>query len=68
MPYPMVHLKIAYELFKRYDGEYIERPGDFLLGSVAAERDLSFMAGTHLLTDWENDRRIWTPFREIEKN
>lgn len=30
----------------------------------AKNRD--FMAGycTHLLTDWENDRCIWTPFRE----
>lgn len=33
----------------------------------AANRD--FMAGycTHLLTDWENDRCIWTPFREKMK-
>lgn len=114
MSYPMVHLKIAYELLTRYDGEYISRPGDFLLGCVAPDAvhfhekyDVSlkeqshlwkfgprwgmtldsegwrnaicqfwkenrnagnrdFMAGycVHLLTDWENDRCIWTPFRE----
>ena len=114
MSYTMVHLKIAYELLTRYDGEYIEKPGDFLLGSVAPDAvhfhkkyDVSlkershlwkfgprwgvtldsegwknaicqfwkenrnagnrdFIAGycTHLLTDWENDRRICTPFRE----
>lgn len=31
--------------------------------------NLDFMAGycTHLLTDWENDRCIWTPFREKMK-
>ncbi len=113
MSYPMVHLKVAYELLARYGGR-IERPGDFLLGSVApdavhfhSEYDVSmkershlwkfgprwgitldsegwrdaiykfwkenrkaenrdFIAGycVHLLTDWENDRSIWTPFRE----
>lgn len=114
MSYPMVHLKIAYELFMRHGSGYIERPGDFLLGSIAPDavhfhdiydvplkeqshlwkfgprwgmtldsegwRDAickfwkenknagnrDFMAGycVHLLTDWENDRCIWTPFRE----
>lgn len=114
MSYPMVHLKIAYGLLSRDGGGYIERLGDFLLGSVAPdavhfheEYDVSlkekshvwkfgpcwgvtldsegwrdairkfwkenkdaanrdFMAGycTHLLTDWENDRRIWAPFRK----
>ncbi|MCX4340336.1 MAG: zinc dependent phospholipase C family protein [Lachnospiraceae bacterium] len=114
MSYPMVHLKVAYGLLLRFSDGYIERKGDFLLGSVApdavhfhetydvslkekshvwkygpcwgvtmdsegwrnairkfweenkdsANRD--FLAGycTHLLTDWENDRRIWAPFRE----
>ncbi len=114
MSYPMVHLKIAYGLLSREGGGYIERPRDFLLGSVAPdavhfheEYDVSlkekshvwkfgpcwgvtldsegwrdairkfwkenkgaanrdFMAGycTHLLTDWENDRCIWAPFRK----
>lgn len=114
MSYPMVHLKVAYGLLARHGGGWIERPGDFLLGSVAPDAvhfhdryDVSlkekshlwefgprwgitvdsegwleairkfwkenqsvgnrdFMAGycTHLLTDWENDRRIWSPFRE----
>ena len=114
MSYPMVHLKVAYELLARYGDGNIERPEDFLLGSVAPdavhfhnEYDVSlkershlwkfgprwgitldsegwrdaiykfweenqnaenrdFIAGycIHLLTDWENDRSIWTPFRE----
>lgn len=114
MSYPMVHLKIAYGLLARFSDGYIERLGDFLLGSVAPDavhfhetydvslkekshiwkygpcwgvtldsegwrdaiykfwkenRDAEnkdFLAGycTHLLTDWENDRRIWAPFRE----
>lgn len=112
MSYPMVHLKIAYGLLVRDDGERIKRSGDFLLGSVAPDAvhfhdsyDVSlkershiwkfgprwgltldsegwrdairkfwrenrdavnrdFLAGycAHLLTDWENDRRIWAPF------
>ena len=53
MSYPMVHLKVAYGLLMRYDGGRMERPGDFMAGYC-----------THLLTDWENDRCIWTPFRE----
>lgn len=114
MSYPMVHLKVAYRLLARDDGGRIEKPGDFLLGSVAPDavhfhdeynvllkershlwkfgprwgitldsegwleavrkfwkehqsvEHRDFMAGycTHLLTDWENDRCIWTPFRE----
>lgn len=114
MSYPMVHLKVAYGLLLRYGDGWIERPGDFLLGSVAPDAvhfhdgyqvslkekshlwefgphwgitldsegwleairkfwkenqsvgNWDFMAGycTHLLTDWENDRCIWTPFRE----
>lgn len=117
MSYPMVHLKIAYGLLVRDDGECIKRSGDFLLGSVAPDAvhfhdsyDVSlkershiwkfgprwgltldsegwrdairkfwrenrdavnrdFLAGycAHLLTDWENDRRIWAPFREKMK-
>lgn len=114
MSYPMVHLKVAYGLLVRYGGGWIERPGDFLLGSIAPDavhfhdgyqvslkekshlwefgprwgitldsegwleairrfwkenqsvENRDFMVGycTHLLTDWENDRCIWTPFRE----
>ncbi len=37
MSYPMVHLKIAYGLLVRDDGERIKRSGDFLLGSVAPD-------------------------------
>ena len=37
MSYPMVHLKVAYGLLARYGGGWIERPGDFLLGSVAPD-------------------------------
>lgn len=114
MPYPMVHLKVAYGLLARWGDTGIEEPGDFLLGCVAPDAvhfhdsyDVSlkekshlwefgphwgvtldsegwhraaltfwkenkdaenrdFMAGycTHILTDWENDRSIWSPFRE----
>ena len=37
MSYPMVHLKVAYGLLARHGGGWIERPGDFLLGSVAPD-------------------------------
>lgn len=87
MSYPMVHLKIAYGLLVRDDGECIKRSGDFLLGSVAPDAvhfhdsyDVSLKERSHiwkfgprwglcahLLTDWENDRRIWAPFREKMK-
>ena len=35
MPYPMVHLETAYQLAGQFD--WIEKPGDFLLGSVAPD-------------------------------
>lgn len=35
MPYPMVHLETAYQLSGQFD--WIEKPGDFLLGSVAPD-------------------------------
>ena len=37
MSYPMVHLKVAYELYVQHGGGWIERPGDFLLGSAAPD-------------------------------
>ena len=46
-------------------GGWLEAIRKFWKESRDAE-NRDFMAGycTHLLTDWENDRRIWTPFRE----
>ncbi|MCM1038595.1 MAG: hypothetical protein NC434_04665 [Ruminococcus sp.] len=35
MPYPMIHLEVAYRLTKEFD--WIEKMGDFLLGSVAPD-------------------------------
>ena len=35
MPYPMIHLEVAYRLSEQYDR--IEKKGDFLLGSVAPD-------------------------------
>ncbi len=35
MPYPMIHLETAYRLSDQYD--WIEKKGDFLLGSVAPD-------------------------------
>ena len=57
MSYPMVHLKVAYGLLLRYGDGWIERPGDFLLGSVAPDAvhfhdryDVSLKEKSHL---WE---------------
>lgn len=35
MPYPMIHLEVAYQLSGQFD--WIEKKGDFLLGSVAPD-------------------------------
>lgn len=35
MPYPMIHLEVAYRLSDRYD--WLEKKADFLLGSVAPD-------------------------------
>lgn len=111
MSYQMIHLEIAYRLLDKY--KRIERPGDFLLGSIAPDAvhfhnpyhvslkeqshiwncgpkwgitlesdkwkrnvldfwnqhkedsNWDFIAGycIHILTDWMNDLRIWSPFR-----
>lgn len=112
MSYQMIHLEVAYRLLDKY--KWIEKPGDFLLASVAPDAvhfhnpyhvslkeqshlwncgpkwgittesdkwkqnvldfwnahkeddNKDFIAGycIHILTDWLNDLRIWTPFRE----
>lgn len=112
MPYPMVHMEIAYRLLEKLDR--IENRGDFMLGAIAPDsvhfrssyhprmkeashlwdcgpewgtttdspkwkrnilefwrlhkedENKDFLAGycVHILTDWLNDLRIWSPFRK----
>ncbi|MDE7359774.1 MAG: hypothetical protein K2N39_10185, partial [Lachnospiraceae bacterium] len=55
MSYPMVHLKIAYNLLTKCGDTCIGQPGDFLLGSVAPDAvhfhngyDVSLKEKSHL--------------------